>query len=120
MARVAAFHERGKPALVHSNETLTNTPIRSISAPRENLRPDTGQFRYQALRTRFLRIVPLLRMVAGAPVLKRGAQKLLGPDGLSTPLTTSWRSQIVEHYSVKNERPAQDQRLDLAGHGCQL
>lgn len=90
------------------------------AAARESLRPDAGQVRYQALRTRFLRGVPLSRMVPGAPALKRGAQKLLGSGGLDTDLTPSWRSQIVEYYRANNQRLARDQGLDLAAHGYPL
>lgn len=84
------------------------------------MRPDDGQVRYQALRTRFLRGVPLSRMVPGAPALKRGAQRLLDSRGLDTHLTPSWHSQIVEYYGANNQRFARDQGLDLAAHGYPL
>lgn len=97
VAHVSAGRARGVPVPVYSDETVVNTPIRStadkrlqrlmpdahiIAVVRENLRPDAGQVRYQALRIRFLRGVPLPRTVPGAPALKRGAKKLLGSGGL--------------------------------------
>lgn len=83
VAHVSAGRARGVPVPVYSDETVVNTPIRSTADKRlQRLMPDAGQVRYQALRIRFLRGVPLPRTVPGAPALKRGAKKLLGSGGL--------------------------------------
>ena len=116
--------KRKETEFVEQLAGLLDLPAKEIpvpsGAPRENLRPDAGQVRYQALRMRFLRGVPVSRIVPGAPTLKRGVQKLLGSGGLNTTLTPSWRAQVTKYYGANNARLAETHGLDLGAHGYPL